>query len=245
MNVLILYCHPEPSSFNHALKEVAVNTFTAKKDQVEVSDLYAEGFDPVERKAHYIDPVVKERFEPLTEQRYAYKTETLAEDVSREIERLKRCDLLVLQFPLWWHQQPAMLKGWFDRVFVAGGLYTSQMRYDRGFFKSKRAICSVTSGAPLETFTSRGRGGGDIGMLLHSLHFSLHYMGFSVLPPQLFTEVQGAGFSYRSDNEFQLLLRSHCEQWAAHLKQIDQVEPIRFPSWSDWNENGVCEGDLS
>ncbi len=77
MNVLILYCHPESSSFNPALKDVAVKTFVSRNDQVEVSDLYAEGFDPVEHKTHYSDPLVKDRFEPLTEQRHAYQTETL------------------------------------------------------------------------------------------------------------------------------------------------------------------------
>ncbi len=239
MNVLILYCHPEPSSFNHCLKEVAVKTFSAQGCHVEVSDLYGEGFDPVERKEHYSNPLVSDRFEPLTEQRNAYQTETLAADVCREIERLKHCDLLILQFPLWWHQQPAMLKGWFDRVFVAGGLYTSQMRYDHGYFKGRRVICSVTSGAPLETFTSRGRAGGDIATLLHSLHFSLYYMGFSVLPPCLFTEVQGAGFSYRSSDDFKALLQSHCQNWRENLLAIDSVEPLKFPSWEDWDESGA------
>lgn len=72
---------------------------------MEVSDLYAEGFDPVEW-----------------------------------------AELVVFQFPLWWHAQPAMLKSWFDRVFVSGGLYTSKMRYNRGYFSGKWAICSVTTG---------------------------------------------------------------------------------------------------
>ena len=30
-----------------------------------------------------------------------------------------------------------MLKGWFDRVFVNGELYTSTMRYDRGSYVRK------------------------------------------------------------------------------------------------------------
>lgn len=239
MNVLILYCHPEPNSFNGSLRDIAIETLEAEGHRVEVSDLYAEKFDPVEKPEHYRNRIVKERFDPLSEQRHAYKTNTLPDDIKREIERLERCDLLILQFPLWWHQQPAILKGWFDRVFVAGGLYTSKMRYDRGYFKGKRAICSVTSGAPLETFTTNGRAGGTIDTLLHPLNFSLHYMGFSVLPPYLFTEVQGAGFTYKSTDEFQRHLQKHLRNWEKHLRRIYQLKPLDFPGWSEWDERGV------
>jgi NAD(P)H dehydrogenase (quinone) len=239
MHVLIVYCHPEPDSFNGWLRDKAIETFETAGHHVEVSDLYAEKFDPVEKPEHYRNRIVTDRFEPLAEQRHAYKTNTLPEDVKREIERLKRCDLLILQFPLWWHQQPAMLKGWFDRVFVSGGLYTSKMRYDRGYFKGKRAICCVTSGAPLETFTKNGRGGGDIDTLLHSMNFSLYYMGFSVLPPCLFAEVQGAGFTYKSTEAFQRHLQSHLHNWEKHLRRIDRIEPLDYPGWNEWDERGV------
>ncbi len=239
MNVLIVYCHPEKKSFNHSLKEVAVNTLEEAGHIVEVSDLYGEDFDPLERAEHYQSRIVVDKFDPLSEQRNAYETNTLPSEVKREIERLKRCDLLILQFPLWWHQQPAMLKGWFDRVFVGGGLYTSKMRYDTGYFKGKQAICSVTSGAPKETFTKRGRGGGDINTLLHSLHFSLHYMGFDVLRPYLFTEVQGAGFTYKSEHELVESLQIHRVNWKKHLKRMGSMGRLSFPGWGDWDERGV------
>ncbi len=239
MNILIVYCHPEPSSFNAALKNVAVETFLASGNTVEVSDLYGEEFDPVERADHYQKRAITDRFEPLTEQRNACDTETLPEAVSLEIERLKRCDLVIFQFPMWWHQQPAILKGWFDRVFVAGGLYRSKMRYSYGYFKGKRAICSVTSGAPITTFTERGRAGGTIKALLHTINYSLHYMGFTVLTPQLFTEIQGSGFTYRSEEDFGKHLNSYLEEWKDTLNNIDALEPLQFPDWKDWDEQGV------
>ena len=37
-------------------------------------------------------------------------------------------DLIVLQYPMWWHLPPAMLKGWFDRVLAYGAAYTSKKR---------------------------------------------------------------------------------------------------------------------
>jgi len=239
LNILIIYCHPEPSSFNAALKDVAVETFEALGNMVEVSDLYGEGFDPVEKADHYQNRAVANRFEPLTEQRNAYDSNTLPKDVRREIKRLEKCDLVIFQFPMWWHQQPAMLKGWFDRVFVAGGLYTSKMRYSRGYFKGKRAICSVTSGAPKTTFTKGGRAGGTIESLLHTINYSLHYMGFTVLPPQLFTEIQGSGFTYRSEEDFKKHIASCVDKWKALLENIDQLKPLEFPDWKDWDEKGA------
>ena len=64
MNVLIVHCHPEPLSFNAALTEAAVEVCRARGDKVEVSDLYAENFDPVERAAHYRCRENAERFRP-------------------------------------------------------------------------------------------------------------------------------------------------------------------------------------
>jgi NAD(P)H dehydrogenase (quinone) len=239
LNILIVFCHPEPNSFNAALKNSAIEVFESSGHTVDISDLYGEGFDPVERESHYKNRLISERFEPLSEQRNASSMNTLPEDVSREIERLKKCDLIIFQFPMWWHQQPAMLKGWCDRVFVAGGLYTSKMRYSNGFFKGKRAICSVTSGAPISTFTERGRAGGIIETLLHPLNYSLHYMGFTVLRPQLFTEIQGSGFTYRTGEEFEKHMSSCLKEWQDILINIDHRELLSFPGWEDWDEMGV------
>lgn len=135
----------------------------------------------MDKREHYDNRENPDCFAALAEQRHASKTDTLPRDVRREIARLERADLVVLRFPLWWHAQPAMLKGWFDRVFVSVGLYTSTMRYDRGYFRGKLAICSVTTGAPASAFGNATRGG-DIGVLLWPIQYSLYYMGFTVLP---------------------------------------------------------------
>lgn len=72
-HALIVFCHPEPRSFNGALKDVAVETLQRQGYSVEVSDLYAEGFDPLERPCHYVERAELETFLPLTEQRHAYE----------------------------------------------------------------------------------------------------------------------------------------------------------------------------
>ncbi len=237
MRALILYCHPEPTSFNAALKDGAVRSLTSLGYALEVSDLYAEGFDPVERAEHYVERADTDRFSVLAEQRYASGTARLPCEVQREIARLERAELVVFQFPLWWHAQPAMLKGWFDRVFVSGGLYTSKMRYDRGYFSGKLAICSVTTGAPEVSFGPGARGG-DIERLLWPIHYSLHYMGFAVLPPFVAYGIQGHGFAYQPAGSFKHRLEGYKREWAQRLETLEQSEPLCFPGWNDWDEDG-------
>jgi NAD(P)H dehydrogenase (quinone) len=237
MKALIVHCHPDPDSFNAALTNRADATLRGMGAEVDISDLYAQGFDPVEHARHYRDPVDPGGFTPLAEQRNAYQTDTLPRDVSREIARLEWADLVILQFPLWWHAQPAMLKGWFDRVFVSGGLYTSRMRYDTGYFRGKRAICSVTSGAPEEAFGSGGRGG-DIDALMWPIQYSLHYMGFDVAAPMLSPGVQGHGYAYQSEDRLTAHLNGLLGRWSERLHSVMEEPPLRFPGWADWDALG-------
>lgn len=235
MHALIVLAHPEPRSFNATLGDIARRTLERDGHTVEVSDLYAEGFDPVEGPSHYTHRATAETFAPLVEQRHAWTTHTLPADVRREIDRLERADLVILQFPLWWHAQPAILKGWFDRVFVSGGLYTSTMRYDRGYFRGRRAICSVTIGAPASVLGPGSRGG-DTETMLWPIQYSLHYMGFSVLPPFLAPGMPGHGFAgadAASDR-----LERHKAAWAQRLAALQREGPLAFPGWDDWDEAG-------
>ena len=237
MQALIVHCHPEPTSFNATLKDVAEATLSKLGYGVTVSDLYAEGFDPVEGAKHYRDRLDPECFSTLAEQRHASMRDSLPEEIRREIARLEQAELVVFQFPIWWHAQPAMLKGWFDRVFVNGSLYSSTMRYDRGRFRGKRAICCVTTGAPERAFGPRSRGG-DIAQILWPAQFSLYYMGFAVLPPFIAYGIQGHGFAYQADDVFQRQLDDYKTRWARRLEQLDQDEPLPFPGWNDWDEHG-------
>lgn len=243
MHVLIVLCHPEPDSFNASLKNIAVETLQQSGYTVEVSDLYAESFDPVEKAEHYENRENSAGFSPLVEQRHAWTTDTLPPDVKREISRLQRADVVIIQFPLWWHAQPAMLKGWFDRVFVSGALYNSSMRYDRGYFSGKRVMCSVTTGAPMAAFGPGGRGG-NIEALLWPIHYSLYYMGFSVLPPFVAFGIQSHDFQHKEAAEFGVNLDDNKAQWSARLEGINCLKPLSFPGWADWEEDGAFRAKL-
>ena len=238
MNVLIIFCHPEPASFNGALKDVAVKTMQRAGHTVQVTDLHAEGFDPVEKADHYSERCNPHWFSPTAEQRHASKENSLKPEVKEHIKRLEWADLVMLQFPLWWHAQPAMLKGWFDRVFVNGGLFTGKMRYDRGYFRGKHAICSVTTGAPEAAFGKAGRGG-NMDTMLWPVQYSLYYMGFSVLSPFLSYGVQAhKGFVRLKGGEFEDHLGACKLAWAQRLESLDFTDQVSFPGWDDWDEYG-------
>ncbi|WP_295809973.1 NAD(P)H-dependent oxidoreductase [uncultured Nitratireductor sp.] len=238
MHALIVFAHPEPASFNGTLKNAAVARLQALGHTVEVSDLYGEGFDPVEGAPHYPERLDPEHFATLAEQRHAGRQGVLPADVRREIDRIERADLIVFQFPLWWHAQPAILKGWFDRVFVNGLLYSGSQRYDRGIFRGKRAVLSVTAGAPETSFAPGGRSG-DIELLLWPIHYSLNYMGFSVLPPFLAFGVAGHGYRYDSDEEKMRRLDAYRRAWENRIETLPREAALPFPGWDDWDEAGL------
>lgn len=123
---------------------------------------------------------------------------------------------------------------------LSGGLYTSGMRYDRGYFRGRRAVCCVTAGAPAVNFCHNGRGG-DIHLLLWPMHYSLYYMGYSVLPPYLALGIQGHGYAYAGETAFRDQLEALKDGWAARLEGLASDEPIRFPGWDDWDESGVLK----
>jgi len=240
MNVLIVLAHPERASFNGGLSDVAKQSLQIAGHTVELDDLYQEGFDPVERASHYAERVDEHYFAPLTEQRAHYERSTLASEVQREIGRLDWADLVIFQFPLWWHAQPAILKGWFDRVLVYGGLYSGSRRYNRGHFLGKKALCSVTTGSPEQAFMPFGRAGNMVEWLW-PMHSSLYYVGFEVLAPQVSYGIQGGGIRYQDESEFRGQLEGNKTVWADRLSGLLEEPSIPFTGWEDWDQNGILE----
>jgi NAD(P)H dehydrogenase (quinone) len=125
-------------------------------------------------------------FKQQAEEAYAAAHDGFAADIKTEQEKLFWCDALILQFPLWWFGLPAILKGWVDRVFAAGGrIYGGGKWYDRGVFTGKRAMCSVTIGGAAPMYSEHGLSG-PIGSILYPInHGILYFTGFTVVEPFL------------------------------------------------------------
>ncbi|MCA1438749.1 NAD(P)H-dependent oxidoreductase [Ensifer sp. IC4062] len=105
MHILMVLAHPLEDSFAASVARVARQALEGRGHTVDLLDLYREGFDPrltVTERGSYFD----EHYD--------------ASAVSGWIARVKAADGLMLVFPQWWFNFPAILKGFFDRVFAPG-----------------------------------------------------------------------------------------------------------------------------
>ena len=124
MNILIVDAHPEPRSFNGAMKDLAVQTLGGLGHSVTVSDLYAMGWNAVAGPADISgSPSDTSRFSIARKQTLAMENGTIAADIAAEQAKLVAADLLISQFPVWWFGMPAILKDWADRVLARGFAY--------------------------------------------------------------------------------------------------------------------------
>ena len=183
MNVLIVYAHHEPASFNAALLGAAAAALRGAGHSVEVSDLYAMNFDPVSDRRNFASVFDAERLDQQAEEAQASRGGGFSADLQAEMRKLAACDVLVLQFPIWWLGMPAILKGWVDRVFAVGVAYGGGRYFRTGVMKGKRAMCVVTVGGSPQAYDGTGHYA-SIETVLYPIHRGiLEFTGFEVLPP--------------------------------------------------------------
>ncbi|TPN02125.1 NAD(P)H-dependent oxidoreductase [Mesorhizobium sp. B2-1-3A] len=229
MNILIVYAHPEPKSFNGAMKDLALETLTRAGHEVVVSDLYAMGFNPVagpgDISGERNDP---EFFSLPREQTAAYDAGVLSSDIAAEIEKVRRADFVLFQFPIWWFGMPAILKGWADRVFARGFAYLPGRKYDTGMFKGKLAMVAATTGTSADTYAPDGIDG-DILTVLWPVHNGLlRYSGFDVLPPFVAYMPGRVGDDGR---------QAYLEAYGKRLAEIDDTPRLFFHPAEDYGKN--------
>lgn len=101
MRVLVVYGHPVEGSYASALRDRVLRGLDAAGHDVDLLDLYAEGFDPVLTLGEHRSQAVAD--EPR---------------LAEHLARLRRAEVLVMVHPTWWSGPPAMVKGWYDRVWA-------------------------------------------------------------------------------------------------------------------------------
>jgi NAD(P)H dehydrogenase (quinone) len=241
MQAHIVCAHPEPQSYNAHLAHSAQRSLEQSGWSVTLSDLYQMGFDPCERASHYMERLDSGRFDVQSEQREASRNGHIPVDVAAEIARLDRADLVILQYPMWWHLPPAMLKGWLDRVFIYGDVYTSKQRFENGRFVGKKAMLSVTVGTSQATYAYDGRSG-DIDLLLWPVNFSLAYVGFTVLSPFVAYGVE-SGLRYSDVGTVETRLKDVTNEWAETLSRVESIPTIPFNAMAHWGNDGHVKPD--
>ena len=130
--ILVVYAHPNPESYNSAIKDQVIAALKEAGHQVNVLDLYQENFEA--RMDHT--------------ERLRYMADNNTDGLEQEVCRLRWADSLVLVYPIWWMGPPAILKGWLDRVWLPG----IAAQFDTGVVapgltKIRRVVVITTQGS--------------------------------------------------------------------------------------------------
>ncbi len=144
--VLVIYCHPLDEGFIPSAFERTKAGLAQTAADVRIHDLYRDGFRPElsadEHRSH-IEPGV-------------------SDELRRYADDLVWCDTLVVVYPTWWSGQPAMLKGWIDRVWASGVAWELPDGANRlkPALRNVRRIVAVTSHGSTKAINSlQGEGG--------------------------------------------------------------------------------------
>jgi NAD(P)H dehydrogenase (quinone) len=197
MHALVVSVVPVSDTLGDALRAVTLDALRDAGHTVEESDLYGMGWDPVLRPEVDYGSDTSDTHPLTIRAAAAIDGASLAPDIVLEQEKLTRADLVVFLFPLWWFGPPAILKGWFERVWVQGyafgmaGPGGPRLRYGDGGLVGKKAFTIVTAGDRTASFEPRGVNG-EIGELLFPLlHGTFWYCGMEPLEPVV---VSGVGY---------------------------------------------------
>jgi NAD(P)H dehydrogenase (quinone) len=136
MRCLVVKAHPLSESLCSSMTRRVVEMLQAVGHEVTLEDLCAEKFDAAmtgEERASY------------------YEGQYSTQAVSEQVENLLSTEAIVLVFPTWWFSYPAILKGWFDRVWAPGVAYDHSPGYGpiKPRLRNLREMLVITSlGAP-------------------------------------------------------------------------------------------------
>lgn len=129
---LIIYAHPNHEGHNGYFLE----TFTKKLKQeslsFEIIDLYAEKYE-ASLKADEL---------------YSAGKRNISKENKIIQEKIKNSTHLLFIYPTWWQNMPAILKGFFDRVFTSGFAFRYENALPLGLLKNKKAALFTTTGGP-------------------------------------------------------------------------------------------------
>ncbi len=169
MDCLIVYAHPNPKSFNHAIKETIEKKLSENGKTFETRDLYSLGFDPILKPDDFI----------------AMQKGGYLDDVKKEQEFIKQADTVIFIHPIWWYSMPAILKGYIDRVFSYGFAYAQVDNQIKPLLTDKKVVIFNTLGETKDQCESAG-----ICPCLHkTIGGTFEFCGMEVLKHKLFFAV--------------------------------------------------------
>lgn len=127
-------------------------------------------------------------------------------DVAKEQAVLSKSDRIVLQFPIYWYQTPALLKQWFDAVLTYGWAYGSNGKALQG----KEILLAVSLGASAQDYTATGRFHLTVDEILKPIVTISYHTGLRFLQPFVITSASQVDDS---------LLNKQAQEFVAILKR--------------------------
>lgn len=237
MKVLWVFAHPDQRSLNGSLMAHGLRELRRLGHETRVCDLYEMDFKPVVDAGDFRRES-GERLHVGAEQERAHAAGQLSDDILAEQAKVAWADVLVFHFPMWWFGPPAILKGWFDRVFVQGFAFGLRdaggrtLRYGDGGLAGRRALVVTSVGARASGFGPRGVHGCVDDVLFPLLHGTFWYTGIAALPPFVV---------YGADRLTADGFAGYASRLSDRLRTLDTAEPLPFRSESggDYDENLV------
>lgn len=219
-NIFMVTAHLDPGGYHHKLVQETRRFAESGPHSFKSLDLYQRGFDPTPGRKDFLSVANIETFNYKIEQAYAARGGGFSKEIQESIDALTRCDILILNFPLWLGGMPAVLKGWMDKVLAYGVSHGGQKGiFEQGGMRGKRAILSLSIEG-LEIAYGKGTKNGELEKVLFPIqNGGLHYVGFSVLPPFV---IWGIDSLTEKEKENYLLM------WVHRLKMMDKSPPIIF-----------------
>jgi len=134
MNLLIVYAHPNPNSFNAAILAATKSALTAQGHALQTIDLYQQQFNPLLDVASLLSPA----------------TANQSATIRHHQVQLTWAQGLLFIHPVWWYGPPAILKGWVDRVFTEDFAFrlTTDNSGPEGLLTIHQAFVIETAAAP-------------------------------------------------------------------------------------------------
>ncbi len=132
MKLLAIYAHPKGPSLNRSILESIETAAAANGHELRIRDLYALEFNAALS---------------ADELHLHQKDGNAPDDVREEQMHMKWADILLFIYPIWWYAQPAILKGWIDRVLTFGFAYGRSPEGIKGLLKHSKALVFQTAGA--------------------------------------------------------------------------------------------------
>lgn len=140
MKHAVIFAHPRKESFTAAVASAYIRAAEARGHLTVLRDLYDIAFDPCLKSGEIPGPG---GFEP-------------GADVLAERALLEDVDVFAFVYPLWLNTPPAILKGYWERIFGMGFAYGRKAGASEPLMTGRGMLSFTSSGAPMEWVKTTG-----------------------------------------------------------------------------------------